>query len=260
MSQKSNPYSVIGKRQPRLDGPLKATGRSQFTDDIVLPGLLHGKIVRSSIPRGKILKLDISQAQKLPGVKAIITHKDTGGLMVGPDQFLLREDSVKYFGDEIAAVAAVDEDTACEAAELIKVEYEPMKPLLSVEEATAEGAPVIHEHCDDNYADDLNMNFGDAEKAFSESEHVRVDEYTVNPMHSCFTEQHIVLADYSLPDKLTIWTPIQVTAFIQMNMAFKFGIPEGNVRIMNLNSGGCFCGRGSEKAHHYIRFPGGREI
>ncbi|MBW2220673.1 MAG: molybdopterin-dependent oxidoreductase, partial [Deltaproteobacteria bacterium] len=187
-----------------------------------------------------------------PGVKAIITHKDTGGLMAGPDQFLLREDSVKYFGDEIAAVAAVDEDTACEAAELIKVEYEPMKPLLSVEEATAEGAPVIHDHCDDNYADDLSMNFGDAEKAFSESEHVRVDEYTVNPMHSCFTEQHIVLADYSLPDKLTIWTPIQVTAFIQMNMAFKFGIPEGNVRIMNLNSGGCFCGRGSEKAHHYI--------
>jgi 4-hydroxybenzoyl-CoA reductase subunit alpha len=252
MALRTNSYSVIGKRQPRLDGPLKATGRSQFTDDIVLPGMLHGKIVRSSIPQGKILNVDISRAQKLPGVKAVITHKDTGGLMVGPDQPLLREDSVNYFGDEIAAVAALDEDTAAEAADLIKVEYEPAKPLLSVEEATAEGAPVIHEHCDDNYADDVIMNFGDADKAFSESEHIRVDEYTVNPMHSCFAEHHIVLADYSLPDKLTIWTPIQVTAFIQMNMAFKFGIPEGNVRIMNLNSGGCFCGRGSEKAHHYI--------
>ena len=252
MPQKSNPYSVIGKRQPRLDGPLKATGRSQFTDDIVLPGMLHGKIVRSSIPRGKILNIDTSRAQNLPGVKAIITHKDTNGLMIGPDQFLLREDSVNYFGDEIAAVAAVDEDIAHEAAELIKVEYEPMTPLLSIEEATAEGAPFIHKHCDDNYADDLTMNFGDADKAFSESEHIRVDEYTINPTHSCYSEHHTVLADYSLPDKLTIWTPTQVTALIQMNMAMKFGLSDSNVRIMNLNSGGCFCGRASDKPHHYL--------
>ena len=252
MPKKSDTYSVIGKRQPRLDGPFKATGRSQFTDDITLPGMLYGKIVRSSIPRGKILNIDTSRAQNLAGVKAIITHKDTNGLMVGPDQFLLREDSVNYFGDEIAAVAAVDEDIANEAAELIKVEYEPMTPLLSIEEATAKEAPVIHEHFENNYADDLTMNFGDADKAFSESEHIRVDEYTINPTHSCYAEHHIVLADYSLPDKLIIWTPTQVTTLIQMNMAFKFNLPDSNVRIMNLNSGGCFCGRASDKPHHYL--------
>jgi 4-hydroxybenzoyl-CoA reductase subunit alpha len=252
MNKKSDRYSVIGKRQPRLDGPFKVTGRSEFTDDINLPGMLHGKIVRSSIPRGKILTIDTSMAQKLPGVRAIITHKDTNGLVVGPDQPLLREDSVNYFGDEIAAVAAVDEDTANEAADLIKVEYEPMTPLLSAEEGIAEGAPIIHEYLENNLADDLTMNFGDADKAFSESEHIRVDEYTVKPTHSCYAEHHIVLADYSLPDKLTIWTPTQVTTLIQMNMAFKLSLPESNVRIMNLNSGGCFCGRASDKAHHYI--------
>ena len=132
MSKKRVTYSVIGKRQPRLDGPFKATGRSEFTDDIHVPGMLHGKIVRSSIPSGKILSIDTSIAQKLPGVRAIITHKDTNGLVVGPDQPLLREDRVNCFGDEIAAVAAVDEDIANEAAEIIKVEYEPMMPLISI--------------------------------------------------------------------------------------------------------------------------------
>jgi 4-hydroxybenzoyl-CoA reductase subunit alpha len=252
MSKKSDTYSVIGKRQPRLDGPFKATGRSQFTDDVILPGTLHGKIVRSPITRGKILNIDTSRAKKLPGVKAIITHKDTGGLMVGSDQILFAGDRVNHFGEEIAAVAAVDENTAVEAVELIRVEYEPMEPLLSVEEATAEGAPVLHEYYDDNYANDVSMNFGDAEKAFSEAEHIRTDEYIVNPTHSCFSEQHIVLADYSMPDKLTVWTPIQISIFIQMNMAFKFGLPQSSVRIMNLNTGGAFCGRGGDKPHHYI--------
>jgi 4-hydroxybenzoyl-CoA reductase subunit alpha len=96
------------------------------------------------------------------------------------------------------------------------------------------------------------MKFGDADKAFSESEHIRVDDYTVNPTHSCFSEHHVALVDFSLPDKLTIWTPIQSATFIQMNMAFKFGIPQSNVRLINLNTGGAFCGRGGDVPHHYI--------
>ena len=252
MSRKSDRYSVIGKRQPRLDSALKATGRSQFTDDIVLPGMLHGKIVRSPVPRGKILNIDTSKSKKIPGVKAIITHKDTNGIMLGSDQLLLSDDMVNCFGDEIAAVTAVDEDTAYEAAELVTVEYEPIKPLFSIEDATAEGAPIIHNHLNSNYADDVIMNFGDADKAFSESEHIQVDQYTVHPMHSCYSEHHVVLADYSLPDKLTIWTPIQASIFIQMNIAHRFDLPESKVRVCNLNTGGAFCGRGSDEPHHYI--------
>ncbi len=252
MARKTDKYSVIGKRQPRLDGALKASGRSQFSDDIRLPGMLHGKIVRSSITRGKILNVDTSLAEKLPGVKAVITYKDTNDLMIGPDQFLLCEENVKCFGDEIAAVAAVDEDIAAEAAELIKIEYEPLSPILSIEDAIAEGAPILHDHLDDNIATDHNVCFGDADKAFAEAEYIRTDEYVINPTHSCFSEQHIVLADFSLPDKLTIWTPIQSATFIQMNMSFKFGLPLSRIRLMNLNTGGAFCGRGSDIAHHYI--------
>ena len=252
MAKKDTQFSVVGKRQPRLDGPLKATGRSQFTDDVILPGMLHGRIVRSSIPRGKIVKLDTSAAEKLPGVKAVITHQDTNSMMYGSDQFLLSDDRVNCFGDEIAAVAAVDEDTAWEAAELIKVEYEPLPPVFSVEDAAAEGAPLLHEYNENNFADDLSMNFGDGEKAFSEAQHIRTDKYTVHPSHSCFSEHHTVLADYSLPDQLTIWTPIQASIHIQMNMSFKLGLPASSVRIMNLNTGGAFCGRGADKPHHYI--------
>jgi 4-hydroxybenzoyl-CoA reductase subunit alpha len=252
MPSKSEKYSVVGKRQPRLDGVLKATGRAEFTDDVVLPGTLHGKIVRSPITYGKILNIDTSRAEKLPGVKAVITHKDTGGLMSGPDKLLLCEHTVYHFGDEVAAVAAIDVDTAAEAAELIKVEYEPLKPLFSMEEATAEGAPVLHDFLTDNYADEVNMNFGDVDKAFAESDHIRVDEYTIQPTHSAFTEHHTVLADHSLPDRLTVWTPIQGSSIIKSTMAQRLGLSDSSVRIMNLNTGGAFCGRGADKPHHYL--------
>ena len=138
---KREQYRVIGKRQPKLDAPLKATGRSQFTDDIVLPGMLHGKIVRSTIPRGKILSIDTTQAEQLPGVLAVITARDTAGIMSGPDQQLLCDTTVNYIGDEVAAVAAVDEDTAVAAAALIRVAYEPLPALLTIEEAMASGRP-----------------------------------------------------------------------------------------------------------------------
>jgi 4-hydroxybenzoyl-CoA reductase subunit alpha len=252
MPRKSGKYSVVGKRQPKLDAPLKATGRSQFTDDVVLPGMLYGKIVRSPIHRGKIVNIDVSSAEKLPGVKAVITHKDTNGLMIGPDQKLFCDDMVYHFGDEVAAVAAVDEDTACEAAELVKVDYEPVTPLLSIEEATAEGAPVLHEYFEDNYADEICMNFGDVEKAFSESEHVRVDEYTVDPGHNCFAEHHVVIADYSLPGKLSMWSPTQSFPFIQKGLAQNLGLPESDVRIFYLNTGGAFSGRPGIRPHHYV--------
>ncbi|MEE8381698.1 MAG: xanthine dehydrogenase family protein molybdopterin-binding subunit [Thermodesulfobacteriota bacterium] len=245
-------FSVIGKRQTKLDAPLKATGRSQFTDDVVLPGMLHGKIVRSTILRGKIVNIDTSKAEKLPGVKAVITHKDSGGVMVGPDQQLLCDDIVHYIGDEVAAVAAVDEDTAYEAAELIKVEYEPLPAILSIEEATSPDAPILKQHYEDNYADDYKLNYGEVDKAFSESDHVREDEFVSYPSHNCFAELHGTLADYSLPGKLTIWTPNQTAILIQKGMAQNLGISESNVRVCSLNTGGAFSGRGTVRPHHLI--------
>ena len=252
MAKKAGHYTVVGTRQPRLDGALKASGRAEFTDDIVLPGMLQGKIVRSPIPSGKILHIDTSKAEKLPGVRAVITYKDTSGLMSGSDKFLLCENMVHFFGDEVAAVAAVDEDTALEAAELIKIDYDPLKPIFSMEEAMAAGAPALHDFMTDNIADEITMSFGEPDQAFAESDYIREDEFSVQPTHSAFSEHHIVLADFSLPDRLTIWTPIQSSAIIKSSMARNLSLTDSSVRIVNLHTGGAFCGRGADKPHHYI--------
>jgi 4-hydroxybenzoyl-CoA reductase subunit alpha len=159
---------------------------------------------------------------------------------------------VYYIGDEVAAVAAVDEDSAYEAAKLIKVDYEPMPALLSIEAATALGAPILHEHYEDNYAEEQHLNFGDVDNVFAACDHVRSDTFTSSPTHNSFAELHVALADYSLPGKLTIWTPSQTAILMQKGVAESLGMTESDVRICNLNTGGAFSGRGSVKPHHLI--------
>lgn len=120
-------YSVIGKSVPRVEGVLKVTGQAKFAGDISLPGMLIGKILRSKYPHAKILHVDVSKARKIRGVKAVITGKDTAGKtwdLLNRDILPLAIDKVRYIGDEIAAVAAVDEDVANEALDLIDVDYE----------------------------------------------------------------------------------------------------------------------------------------
>lgn len=252
MPPQQNRHSVIGKRQPKLDAPLKASGRSLFTDDIRLPGMLHGKIVRSPIARGKIVSIDTSRAERLPGVRAVITHRDTGGLMVGPDQQLLCTETVNYIGDEVAAVAAIDEDIAAEAAELIRVVYEPLPALLTIEEATAPGAPVLQQYYEDNYADDRVTVLGDPDKVFAQVDHIREDTFFSNPTHNCFAELHVTVADFSLPGRLSIWSPTQTAVLFQKDLARNLGLSESKVRVCCLNTGGAFSGRVSVKPHHYI--------
>ncbi len=254
MTGKADQYRIIGKRLPRIDGPIKATGRALYTDDIVLPGMLYGKIVRSSIPRGRILKIDTSGAEEMPGVRAIITHQDIGDRMHSSTHQLLRSDTVNYVGEEIAAVAAVDEDTASEAAERIKIEVEPLEAVFSIEEALREGAPVIQEGHGDNYGDEMEHAFGDVNAAFSEADHVREGTvtYAVYPNHNAFAEHHIVICDYTLPKKLTIWTPNSAPPRVKEGMAEAFNIPKGNVRAISYYTGGAFSGRGGIRNHHVI--------
>ena len=133
----------VGKSVPRKDGPLKATGRAQYTVDLSLPGMLIGKVLRSPHPHARILSIDTSQAEKLPGVKAVVTAADSlqikHGFVETPrypaDQYPIAVDTVRHVGEDIAGVAAVDEDTAEEALALIKVEYELLPAVFDPEEA-----------------------------------------------------------------------------------------------------------------------------
>jgi len=130
MSSTQQKYNVIGKRRPLIDAPIKATGEGKYGADLVMPNMLWGKILRSPYPHARVLNVNTDKAKKLSGVKAVITSDDTLGAKYGvfphvkADKRALTNDKVRYIGDEIAAVAAIDEDTAEEALDLIDVEYE----------------------------------------------------------------------------------------------------------------------------------------
>src|SRR3989338_5814777 len=138
--------SVIGQRLPKLDAPDKATGRTVYGHDIRLPGMLHGRILYSEFAHARILKLDVSRARALPGVKAIVTALDNPPTKFGygKDNTPLKGEVVRSLRDEVAAAAATDPDVAEAALELISVDYEPLPPLFSAADALREGAPLIH--------------------------------------------------------------------------------------------------------------------
>ncbi len=252
MPIRASRLGVVGHSRPKLDSFQKATGQALFTDDVRIPGMLHGKVIRSPVARGRIAHIDVTRAERLPGVIAVLTHRDTGGVMFGRDQKLLCDDTVNYIGDEVAAVAALDEDTAAEAASLVKIDYEELPAVFTLEEAIAPDAPQLHAGCENNYAHVQTVRFGDPEKAFAEADHVRVDELSADPNHNCFAELHVVLADHSQPGKVSIWTPCQSGFLYQERIAECLGLSAGDVRLCYLHTGGAFSGRMFARTLHVI--------
>ena len=142
-------FNVVGTRVPMLDAGLKVKGAAQFTDDLVLPGMLFGKILRSPLAHARILNIDTSRAEKLPGVKGVVTGHDIpdrqyGIVPMAKDEYALAKDKVRYIGDDVAAVCAIAPEIADEALELIDVDYEELPAVFDLREAIKEGAPVLH--------------------------------------------------------------------------------------------------------------------
>ena len=239
---------VIGQRLPYLEGIRKATGELRFTDDIYLPGVIYGRILRSPHPHARILHIDTSLAEKLPGVKGVITGKDTLGRKFGvprypgahPDQQGLATDRVRYIGDEVAAVAAVDEDTAEEALQLIKVEYEPLPAVFGPVEAMKPGAPQLHDHAPNNVGVRQFWQFGDIEKAFAQSDYVREDTFFSGPVQHCALEPHACVASYDSSGKLTLWATTAGPYVCRAQLASVMGMSESDVRIISPYLGGHF--------------------
>src|ERR1043166_4338900 len=165
--------SVIGKRILRPDAPPKASGTAQYVADIRRTGLLHGAILRSPYPHARIRGIDVSAALALPGVKAVVTADDApdhGWGVFRKDQPVLARDKVRYVGEEVAAVAAVDVDTAREAASLIEVDWEELPAVFSMDEAQAEGAPMVHDDAPGNVTYHFSLERGDVEAGFARSD------------------------------------------------------------------------------------------
>lgn len=238
-------FSVLNTRAPRLDGPAKATGKAKYSDDLSMPGMVLGVILQSPIAHGKILHIDTSRAAKLRGVKAIATAKEAGLVKYGVsparyDETLYAYDKVRYVGDEIGAVAAVDLATAQEAVSLIRVDYEELPAVFDMFEAMKEGAPVIHDEFPGNINAEVHQEFGDTEAALAGCDLIVDHTFLNKRQDAAFIEPHSCLAVFDTDGRLTLHTSTQVPHYVMRTVSMVLGIPIGNVRVVKPFVGGGF--------------------
>lgn len=240
-------FSVIGKRMPRVDAREKVTGQAKYAADYSLPGMLWCKLLRSPYPHARILNIDTSRAEKLTGVKAVVTGKDFNGWTWGwmpatRDEPPLAVDKVRYMAEAVAGVAAVDEDTAEEACELIKVDYEELPGVFDPEEAMKEGAPKVHDYVKNNISVEYHWNFGDVEKAFAKSYIVREDKFRTARATHGYIEPPAILAYYDPTGYITVWAAKQSPYFHYRHLAACFKLPLSRIRVIQPFIGGGFGG------------------
>lgn len=241
-------YAVVGKRVPRIDAVPKVTGKATYAGDLVLPGMLHGKLLRSPYAHAEIVHIDTRRAEKLPGVRAVITGKDFPGRNIGfmkkySDRPPLALGKVRYVGEAVAAVAAEDEDTAEQALELISVEYKELPAVLTAEEAMREGAILVNEGKSRNIAAETKFLFGDVEKAFQESDYVREETFRTQRISIGFIEPHAVLASVDASGKVTFQGSKQSPYITMRHLAYGLDIPLNKIRMINPYIGGAFSGK-----------------
>jgi len=240
--------SIIGKSAGRVDTAAKATGEALYTADLSLPRMLVGKVLRSPFAHARIRAIDTSRAERLPGVKAVVTSADSTGEKWGvfrytQDQAFLPPDKVRFIGEEVAAVAAIDEDTALEALTLIKVDYEELPALFTMEEAMRPGAVLIHDSNPGNINVHVKIDVGSVEKGFSVSYHVREDTFTA-PEESYFqTEPYAVAASFDSTGNLEIWMPNAGPHLKAKPLSNCLRMPLNKVRVRKITIGGAFGGR-----------------
>jgi 4-hydroxybenzoyl-CoA reductase subunit alpha len=244
---KAEDFSVIGKSAPMVDGTAKVTGMAMYADDLKLPGMLYGKILRSPHPHARIVRIDTSRAEALPGVKAVITGKDTpikyGILPIGQDETAMAVDKVIYVGQEVAAVAAITEEIAEAALDLIDVEYELLPGYLDPETAMAATDNFIHESRPRNIEKEYHHNFGDVEGGFAESDLVLEDNFFAPRITHAAMEPHCAVANYEPNGKLTLWTSTQTPHYVHRGVARALKIPASKIRVIKPYVGGGFGGK-----------------
>lgn len=241
-------HSVIGKRIINVEAWDKATGKAIYGIDMKLPGMLHGKILRSPFPHARILHIDTSKAEKLFGVKAVVTAEDTPKIKYGAqvnDEYPLAVEKVRYIGDEVAAVAAVDEETALEAIGLIKVEYEELPAVFSPREALAPGAPQIHDVAN-NVVTHIEFERGSIQEGFEEADHTFEDTFLTSNVHQGYLEPHVCLAQVDGGGKITLWGSLQAPARNRDLIARVMNLPASKIRIIQTVVGGGFGGKATQ--------------
>lgn len=244
-------YNVVGKSIPKIDGGLKVTGLARYVDDIELPNMLYGKILRSRYPHAKILRINTEKAWRVPGVRAVITGLDTPFNKMGilKDQPPLKFDKVRSVRDEVAAVAAETPEAAERALEEVEVEYQPLEGVFDPEEAMKEGAPLVHEENGSNIVN-LGFNFSTSEashleKIFETAYAVVEDRYQTHYMNASPMGTMGCVAYYNKLGELTVYTNTQAPFLYRHELAKTLGIDPAKIRVIQPEIGGAF-GRGMD--------------
>jgi CO/xanthine dehydrogenase Mo-binding subunit len=273
-TEEGDSYKVIGTRPIRHDGLDKVTGRARYGADIELPGILHGRVLRSPLAHARIISIDTSEAEALPGVKAVVTGKDFPILESETIDFgetqgnnrlwgenLLARDKVLYKGHAVAAVAATSPHIAEEALGLIKVEYEPLPVVLTVLDAMKADATQVHDGrlttwkvpqrfargedtgVQSNIASHIQFKRGDLEEGFRQADVIVEREFTTKTVHQGYIEPHAGTAYWAPDGHLTVWTSSQGAFGVRNQTASIVGLPESMVKVIPMEIGGGFGGK-----------------
>jgi 4-hydroxybenzoyl-CoA reductase subunit alpha len=258
--RKAGPYKVVGKPLPKVDAYSTVTGRAIYADDIILPRMLYGGLLRSPHPHARIISINTRKARELPGVLAVITGEDLprkyGILPSSQDETALAIDKVRYVGDPVAAVAAVDPETLEQALRLIEVEYEVLPALMSIEEALTRPDIKIHEEArNGNIHKAVSYEFGDVEAGFAAADYVREDWFYYEGNNHVPIETHACVARWE-PDphdpvggKLTLWSSTQTPHYVHREVSKVLGIPPSHLRVIAPHVGGGFGGKSDPFSH-----------
>ncbi len=238
-------FYVVGKSVERKDVAMKVLGRAIYAGDIKLEGMLYGKALRSSYPHAEIISIDTSAARVMPGVRAVITAKDIPGTnrfgLSMEDQPVLASEKVRMMGDAVALVAADSMEQAEEACRLIKVEYEELPAVFTIEDALKEGAPQVHER--GNLLQHTTLRKGDIHKGFAASDVIVENVYQTHRQEHSYIENESSVAHLGFDGILTVWTSTQYPFRDRRQIAPVVKIPVNKVRVVQMATGGAFGGK-----------------
>ncbi|MGH9258810.1 MAG: xanthine dehydrogenase family protein molybdopterin-binding subunit, partial [Acidimicrobiales bacterium] len=247
----------MGRALRKVDATAKVTGATLFADDIVLPRMLYARLLRSTQPHARIVRIDASRALALDGVKAVLTGRDLptpfGILPVSQDEHALAPEHVRFIGDPVAAVAATTEEVATAALDLIEVEYEPLRAIATAQDAVAHPEPRIHDYGDaGNLHKLISLEFGDVEEGFAEAHLVREDLLFFEGSTHLPMEQHAAVADWSPDGKVTLWSSTQTPHYVHRALAKVLELAPARIRVIATPNGGGFGGKSDPFSHEIV--------
>lgn len=255
------PYSAIGRSIPRGEGPAKVTGSATYAADILLPGMIWGKALRSPLPHARIRRIDTSQAERLPGVLAVLTARDMPDVLTGRvvyDMPILAKDLVRFIGEKVAVVGAEDPGVAEEALSLIDVEYEELPPVFDAEEAMVEGAPLLHpdyksyRYAPQQYFSDVpnvhshvTWEIGDIEQGFAAAARVFEFRFFAHRGHQGYLEPHASTVAIDPDGRVQVWTSNKMPVRARELLSDAIEVPQEKIVVHLIPIGGDFGGKGS---------------